>query len=477
MKKQIWYCCIALLMLTALPMRSLSGSDLPSALLDQWFVGYMNGAPILQAHGVVSRNPDNTSIDTFEMVVLIARKLGNKTITYESREAQKFEVDAHGQIRSFNFDHLENEAVTAAAGRIEDNKVLGTIVRLGRSEPVALEIPAGESLLGQQASQKVLAARVWKLGDKHRFLQLALLNGRLLIIHNTATFQGNDAQGHLIFEVIADEMPVPMGTTITAAGELVSMKINFGMFAIDIVSSAGPVKLAGAELDPARLVTARGPAPSALPVHRYRLPVGATVAQDEFQQQIDTDVTVRSETTPQVLADASVYLAREAQLEIDDPALRAWVESIIHGQSPLGLAERLRLAVRSYISVKDLSQGDASALETFRSKRGDCTEHANLLCAALRIAGIPARVEIGIVYSPIFGGWVGHAWNSAYVTDDVNNGATSGRWIHLDSAYPGIERSCYLKLGTNSGTSWTDTGAALIGNLSKLGGKTVETLP
>jgi hypothetical protein len=111
--------------------------------------------------------------------------------------------------------------------------------------------------------------------------------------------------------------------------------------------------------------------------------------------------------------------------------------------------------------------GDATALEAFRERRGDCTEHANLLCAALRIAGIPARVECGLVYADSFGGWVGHAWNSAYV---------DGRWIHLDSAYPGVERSCYLKLGSTSGGPWQNTGAAMLGNLAKVMGKTIETL-
>jgi transglutaminase-like putative cysteine protease len=123
--------------------------------------------------------------------------------------------------------------------------------------------------------------------------------------------------------------------------------------------------------------------------------------------------------------------------------------------------------VRSYISTKDLSTGDGSALETFRNRRGDCTEHAALLCAALRIAGVPARIEVGLVHSVDHGGWVGHAWNSAYV---------GGRWLHLDSAYPGIPRSCYIKLASASGAGDRSPQALLLANLATVMGKSIETL-
>lgn len=65
-----------------------------------------------------------------------------------------------------------------------------------------------------------------------------------------------------------------------------------------------------------------------------------------------------------------------------------------------------------------------TSLEVLEKKRGDCTEHALLLVALLRAAGIPAREVHGLVYSdrknvPGFSGhrWVefhdGHQWVSA----------------------------------------------------------------
>ena len=460
------YFCYAIFFLSF----SLSAHAADTVVLDQWFSGRLNGQPALQAHAVVTQHDDGTSTDALETVVLIARKLGAQAIRFEVRESQVYKVDIKGQVRSFRFDHTENDAVTAATGRIEGRSVKATVLRLGRSTDTILPLPEGQDLLGQQASQEHLASRSWKTGDQERFAQLALLGGQVQVVQTTATFKREDAKGNLVFDVSLDALPVPMGMTISKKGALLGMNMNMGIFVIDMVPTTGPEKLAGAELDAVNLVNAAGPAPATRPENRYRLPAGALAAHDEFQRQDDTLVTVQSVAQPAPLADAKYFLRAEAQLELDDPALRTWVESLAqdHRDDPANLAELLRLAVRSHIAIKDLSQGDASALEAFRSKRGDCTEHANLLCAALRIANLPARVEVGLVFSPVHGGWVGHAWNSAHI---------AGRWTHLDSAYPGIARSCYLKLGSTSGGTWTATGAALMGNLGTLLGKTVETLP
>jgi transglutaminase-like putative cysteine protease len=174
------------------------------------------------------------------------------------------------------------------------------------------------------------------------------------------------------------------------------------------------------------------------------------------------------EAQPTALDDPAPFLAREPQLELDDPELRAWVDGLSAGKTDkLDLAEDLRLAVRSHITTRDLATADGTALDTFRNRRGDCTEHANLLCAALRIAGIPARVDIGVVHSIDHGAWVGHAWVSAWI---------DGRWRHLDAAYPGVPRSRYLRLGSSTGQDGAKTAGAMIAALASLMGREIESL-
>lgn len=56
----------------------------------------------------------------------------------------------------------------------------------------------------------------------------------------------------------------------------------------------------------------------------------------------------------------------------------------------------------------------SNAYETFKSGFGDCGEHAVLLTALLRAAGIEANVVLGLVYMPYRNGYFYHAWVIAY---------------------------------------------------------------
>lgn len=67
----------------------------------------------------------------------------------------------------------------------------------------------------------------------------------------------------------------------------------------------------------------------------------------------------------------------------------------------------------------------SNALQTLRSKRGDCGEHAVLAVALMRAAGIPARTVIGLAYWPGGNGFGYHAWIEVYV----------GKWVQMDPAW------------------------------------------
>ena len=100
-------------------------------------------------------------------------------------------------------------------------------------------------------------------------------------------------------------------------------------------------------------------------------------------------------------------------------------------------AKKIRDFVREHIDCKDLSVGFASASETARTKQGDCTEHACLLAAMLRGAGIPSRTVTGLVYADQFAGREGifgfHMWTQAWIADEDER----HRWVDLDAAMPG----------------------------------------
>lgn len=63
-------------------------------------------------------------------------------------------------------------------------------------------------------------------------------------------------------------------------------------------------------------------------------------------------------------------------------------------------AETLRLGVYRHVRKKNFSRGFSSAAQVVVEAEGDCTEHAVLLAALCRGAGIPARVAAGLVMLP-----------------------------------------------------------------------------
>ena len=74
--------------------------------------------------------------------------------------------------------------------------------------------------------------------------------------------------------------------------------------------------------------------------------------------------------------------------------------------------------------------------------RQPCTQHAVLLAALARARGIPARVEIGLVYAEDHAGFAFHMWNAVWI---------DGHWIPLDATRGlGGIGAAHLKLADSS---------------------------
>jgi hypothetical protein len=117
------------------------------------------------------------------------------------------------------------------------------------------------------------------------------------------------------------------------------------------------------------------------------------------------------------------FVRPEPFIESDHPKILNLVEKIItDDDTPLEKANKLMIWVHKNIEKRSvLSMPDAVA--TLINKVGDCNEHAVLLAALARAAGIPARIEAGLVY--LNGRFYYHAWNLLYI----------GKWITADSLF------------------------------------------
>ncbi|MGD9383735.1 MAG: transglutaminase-like domain-containing protein [Desulfobacterales bacterium] len=110
-------------------------------------------------------------------------------------------------------------------------------------------------------------------------------------------------------------------------------------------------------------------------------------------------------------------------IESNHPKIRKLVKKIVAAdETPLKKTIKLldwinkNIEKRPVISVPD-------ALAVIENRAGDCNEHAVLLAALARAAGIPAKIEAGLVY--LNGRFYYHAWNLLYL----------GKWITVDSLF------------------------------------------
>ncbi len=169
------------------------------------------------------------------------------------------------------------------------------------------------------------------------------------------------------------------------------------------------------------------------------------VPSDAYQQVRETKaglaVTIRrahgdpakSYTLPYAEAEHADLLQPNQWLEIQDPLVAQMAREAVGEESDaLAAARRIEDFVEKVITTKDMSMGTASAAETAEHKTGDCSEHAVLVAALARAAGIPSRVVCGLACLSEVPGRQGgafgyHMWAEVYV----------GEWLPLDAALGG----------------------------------------
>ncbi len=254
-------------------------------------------------------------------------------------------------------------------------------------------------------------------------------------------------------------------------------------------SALSPVEMIGATLvEPSRRIDR----PRELTHGVYRLTTRNGAAMPELPtlkaQTVEHDgdavlVTVNTTSAPPASAGGRVevkdagpgpeYLEASPILNHEDPEVKAigfLTEALMSHSEPTAgeKASFFRSQVNHRIKIKDLSVGFATASDVARTKQGDCTEHAVLLAALLRGAGIPSRCVTGLVYADQFAGHEGvfgfHMWTQAWV---------EGRWVDYDATLPDGKRfdATHIALSVsdlNDGIAGSDMAAMvpLLGNLN-----------
>ena len=129
-------------------------------------------------------------------------------------------------------------------------------------------------------------------------------------------------------------------------------------------------------------------------------------------------------------SNSSVQKPTDAQLkpadkiESDAPEIRVQAKALAVG---IKSQEELAKALASWTAerLKDTIDDGGSAVESFKSKSGNCQTHARLYTALARAAGIPTRFVSGLVY--LEGkGFLYHSWAESFIGDS---------WVPVDPTY------------------------------------------
>jgi hypothetical protein len=118
------------------------------------------------------------------------------------------------------------------------------------------------------------------------------------------------------------------------------------------------------------------------------------------------------------------HLKPADKIESDAPEIKAQAKTLAEGvKSQEELAKKLAAWTADWL--KDTIDDGGGAVESFKSKTGNCQTHARLYTALARAAGIPTRFVSGLVYLDGMG-FLYHSWAESFVGD---------RWVSVDPTY------------------------------------------
>lgn len=114
-------------------------------------------------------------------------------------------------------------------------------------------------------------------------------------------------------------------------------------------------------------------------------------------------------------------------IQSDDDRIIARARQVTKGaKGPAAKVERLVRHVHETVR-KDYRAALSNALDVLLDPVGDCTEHSVYFVALARALGIPARLVVGLAYTPeAGGGFGGHAWADVLL---------DGRWVQVDPTF------------------------------------------
>ncbi len=333
--------------------------------------------------------------------------------------------------------------------RFEDDKLVKTITQAGQRRTVTLDAPDALWMTPMEVARYTEAKLAagdpnfsYTMFNHAQTFDLETVSARVIGDETIDVFGRTVPATHLNVRM-SSQPALELDVWVDAEGNELKSAVDMGGIQLQMVAADKQLALAKKappELLADTLIHLDQPIanPRQLTRATYRLSVDEgelpdppeSTAQDV--RRIDkrtVEITIDTQAAPANPAGPPPKLIHSAMADGRDEKVIALARRAVEGAGDArrDRAEAMRRFVYDYVNDKHLGVGMATAGEVARTRQGDCTEHAVLLVAMLRAAGIPSRMASGVAYvqmngQPLFGY---HAWAQAWL---------DGQWVDLDAA-------------------------------------------
>ena len=397
--------------------------------VESWMNIHMNGARIGYSHRKMKR--DETGHDFYDRSFLrmnIMGKIGDVFMETKGR------LNPDYSLGSFSFELASDQGRFFAGGQVRKNKLLW------KTAGQKMEIPITGPLYLYASIFNALPAAKFQKGQSIQFQVFDPVSANLQVA--TVCFEGDDP-------VRITDSPVParkfrleykgisQHAWLDRSGNVIRETGPMGMQLVkttktDALDRPGNEKMADLTATVSIASNVILSRPESIKELRFRISgLYESFHVDGGRQKYSGDTLFITKENPDTLSqvndpEAAEFLKPSSLVQSDHPEIRRIVSSLV-SPSASGRETAARLVDWIYRNIEKtpmLSVPDA--LNTLKSRKGDCNEHAALLAAMAMAAGIPAQIESGLVY--LDGRFYYHAWNVLHLDGWITADAALGQF-------------------------------------------------
>ena len=451
---------------------------------DEWHMVHLQGKPA--GYSLLRKlEGENGELETVSFTRITMKRGTQKTTVEERLEIRE---DAAGKILGFRKEEKKaQQAVTTVGKRVSADR-LELEVSSGNSPARKQVIPFNPATRGFQHTTKKISSALKKKGDRVEVVifmsdlsrcirqvstlqaregklrriesRLELAPGNSLVLLEWINDEGQSVRSSMPYlgmetvlssreKIVATDFSSPPEIFFSSGiplGRFLGWKREEILYKLSLRDSKQPVRLTDSGAAGHKLTATKEEGSWHLRVQ--------TVRQDAARD-------LPLSPTPAL----KLYLSSTAYIQSDDARIIELTKKAAgNKKNSLEVARILEKWVYNYIRKKDLGTAFATAKEVLETRQGDCTEHAVLLAAMCRAAGIPSRVVAGLVYYRK--SFVGHMWTEVY----------TGKWVPLDATIgKGKVEADHIALSV-SALDNTSISEIFIGLLPFLGNMKIEVL-